>query len=55
MSFWWAGLSGALAALAVVSWLDYYVWAPQQGRLLFWLMCGLWAREWLAAESASVV
>jgi O-antigen ligase len=43
---WWAGLSGALAALTVVSFFDSYVWSSHQGRLLLWLMFGLWAREW---------
>lgn len=43
---WWAGLSGALAALAVVSFLDFYIWTSHQGRLALWLVLGLWAREW---------
>jgi hypothetical protein len=47
---WWAGLSGALLALTVVSLLDYYVWTSHQGRLVLWLVLGLWAREWVVAE-----
>jgi O-antigen ligase len=44
---WMAGLSGALAGLIVVSFLDSYVWSSHQGRLLLWLVLGLWAREWV--------
>jgi O-antigen ligase len=44
---WWAGLSGALAALTVVSLFDYYTWMSHQGRLALWLVWGLWAREWI--------
>jgi hypothetical protein len=47
MSPWWAGLSGALAALAVVSCLDMYTWVYHEGRLLQWLVWGLWANEWV--------
>jgi O-antigen ligase len=43
---WWAGLSGSLAGLAVVSFLDFYVWTSHQGRLALWLVLGMWAREW---------
>ncbi|HSR34666.1 MAG TPA: O-antigen ligase family protein [Anaerolineae bacterium] len=46
MEPWWAGVSGALAALMVVSFFDQYVWSSNQGRLLLWLVLGLWAREW---------
>ena len=35
--------SGALAALTVVSWFDFYPWFSQQGRLLMWILWGLWA------------
>jgi len=48
MTPWWAGLNAALAALMVVSFLDHYLWSFQQGRLIFWLVYGLWAREWTA-------
>jgi O-antigen ligase len=44
---WWAGLSGALAALTVVSLFDYYTWLSHQGRLALWLVWGLWARDWI--------
>jgi O-antigen ligase len=43
---WWAGLSGALAGLFVVSFFDAYTWSSHQGRLLLWLLWGLWASEW---------
>jgi putative inorganic carbon (HCO3(-)) transporter len=47
---WWAGLSGALLALIVVSFFDFYVWTSHQGRLVLWLVLGLWAREWQASR-----
>lgn len=43
---WWAGLSGALAGLTVVTVLDFYPWASHQGTLLLWIIWGLWARQW---------
>ena len=46
MTPWWAGLCGAIAALAVASFFDHYLWSFQQGRLMLWLVYGLWAREW---------
>jgi hypothetical protein len=36
-------ISGAIAALTVVSWFDFYPWFSQQGRLLMWIVWGLWA------------
>ncbi len=51
---WWAGLSGALVALTVVSLLDFYVWSSHQGRLLLWLTFGLWAREWILGTRREV-
>jgi putative inorganic carbon (HCO3(-)) transporter len=47
---WWAGLSGALLALMVISFFDFYVWTSHQGRLVLWLVLGLWAREWHTAR-----
>lgn len=46
MTGWLAGLSAAMAALALVSLIDAYTWASHQGRLLHWTILGLWAREW---------
>jgi O-antigen ligase len=46
ISSWWAGLSGALAGLTLVSVLDFYPWSSHQGTLLLWIIWGLWAREW---------
>jgi hypothetical protein len=46
LTSWFAGLSGALVGLVVVSTVDAYVWASHQGRLLFWILLGLWASEW---------
>ena len=50
MTAWWAGTGGALAALAVVSFFDAYPWSAHQGKLMLWLILGLWARQWLAAS-----
>jgi putative inorganic carbon (HCO3(-)) transporter len=47
---WWAGLGGALLALTAVSLFDSYVWTSHQGRLMLWLVLGLWARDWQAAR-----
>jgi hypothetical protein len=52
MTPWWAGLSGALAALTVVGFFDHYLWSFQQGRLVLWLVWGLWAREWARSSSS---
>jgi O-antigen ligase len=49
MTAWWAGLCAAMVALTVVSFFDHYVWSFQQGRLMLWLVWGLWAREWAAS------
>jgi hypothetical protein len=46
MTPWWAGLCGAMAALTVASFFDHYLWSFQQGRLILWLVWGLWAHEW---------
>ena len=46
MGPWWAGLSGALVGLYVVGFFDHYPWSSHQGRLLLWLVWGLWAGEW---------
>jgi O-antigen ligase len=55
---WWAGLSAALLALAVVSFFDFYLWTSHQGPLVLWIVLGLWGREWeetLAAHPAESV
>ena len=43
---WWAGLSGALLALAVASFFDFYPWTSHQGPLVLWIVLGLWGSEW---------
>jgi hypothetical protein len=43
---WYVGLYGALAALAVVSMFDYYLWGTLRIGVLQWLAWGLWARDW---------
>jgi O-antigen ligase len=47
---WWAGLCGAMLGLVTVSFLDNYVWSSHQGRLMWWLVLGLWAREWVQSR-----
>lgn len=37
------GVMGAIAALSVISWFDFYPWASHQGRLLAWLCWGMFA------------
>ena len=44
---WLMGLSAASAALIVTSLFGPMVWATHQGRLLQWMIWGLWASEWL--------
>lgn len=51
MTPWWAGLCGAMAALTVASFFDHYLWSFQQGRLMLWLVWGLWAREWAMSQA----
>jgi O-antigen ligase len=50
VSPWWAAGFGALAALALVSFFDFYTWTSHQGRLLVWLCYGLWARQWIRSR-----
>jgi O-antigen ligase len=45
-----AATSGAIAALTVVSWFDFYPWFSQQGRLLMWILWGLWAGSAMSNE-----
>jgi O-antigen ligase len=54
MTPWWAGISGAFLALTAVSFFDFYVWTSHQGRLVLWLVLGLWAREWRVAQHERV-
>jgi hypothetical protein len=46
-----AGSTGAVVVLLVVSLFDSYPWASHQGRLLGWIVLGLWTREWLRCRS----
>lgn len=47
------GAAGALAALTVISWFDFYPWYGQPGRLLTWIMLALWAQSLLSLKPAS--
>lgn len=49
---WWAGLCACMAALTVVGFFDHYPWSFQQGRLIFWLVWGLWAHEWVRSADS---
>jgi O-antigen ligase len=51
MTPWWAGLCAGLVALTVAGFFDHYPWSLQQGRLVLWLVWGLWAREWTRSLS----
>ena len=51
ITVWWAGLSAAMAALTMVTFFDHYLWSFQQGRLIFCLVWGLWAREWTTNQA----
>ncbi|MFQ5434924.1 MAG: O-antigen ligase family protein [Anaerolineae bacterium] len=39
---WLLGLTAALVAAAVIDLFDYYMWGWPQGRLLRWLLWGMW-------------
>ena len=43
LDLWTLGLALALLVLAVTDLFDFYSWGWQQGRLLRWLLFGLWA------------
>jgi hypothetical protein len=49
------GVMGAIAALTVISWFDFYPWLSQQGRLLTWLCWGLFAASAAKTRIASDV
>ncbi len=50
----WAGLSGAIMGLSVVSLFDAYVWSAHQGQLALMLVLGLWARTWIHQSTCNV-
>lgn len=52
MTTWWAGLCAGMVALTVVGFFDHYLWSFQQGRLVFWLVWGLWAHEWVRSADS---
>ena len=45
LTLWGLGLTAGLLALAVTDWFDYYSWGWAQGRLLRWILWGLWLNE----------
>lgn len=47
-----AAASAALLALTVASLFDYYPWYGGQGRILSWIVLGLWAMAWRRSEAA---
>jgi hypothetical protein len=42
---WFLGWSLALLALFTASFFDFYLWSWQSGRVMLWLMLGLWAGQ----------
>ncbi len=49
-----ASVAGALLALSVVSWFDFYPWFSQQGRLLVWVLLGMWAATMVPKQGVRV-
>ncbi len=51
-----AGVAASLAALTIVSLFDFYPWFSQQGRLLAWILWGLWAQSmWRPSDGRRTV
>ncbi len=46
-------VSGALLAVTVIGMLDYYTWTLAPGRLLFWLVVGLWVATYAHRSEAA--
>lgn len=49
-----AAASGALAAITVVGFVDYYTWTYSAGRIWAWLVLGVWAAMYRAAMTGLV-
>jgi hypothetical protein len=47
--------SFSFLALLVVSLFDHYLWSLAFGLILFWLMFGLWVRQWLEEGRAGLM
>jgi O-antigen ligase len=47
-------LSGALLSLTVIGMLDYYTWTLAPGRIVFWLVIGLWVAAYARRREAPV-
>jgi len=45
-------VSGALLAVTLIGLLDYYTWTLAPGRILFWLVLGLWVAEYARRSEA---
>lgn len=43
LDLWALGLTAGLVALAIIDLFDFYSWGWQQGRIMHWLVMGLWA------------
>jgi hypothetical protein len=46
------GASGALLAITVIGFLDYYTWSLAPGRIWFWLVLGLWTSTYMRRREA---
>jgi hypothetical protein len=48
---WFLGWSLALLALFAASFFDFYLWSWQSGRVMLWLVLGLWAGSYSQGNS----
>ena len=44
--------SGALLAITIIGFLDYYTWSLAPGRIWFWLVLGLWVAAYMRRQGA---
>ncbi|HLA81434.1 MAG TPA: O-antigen ligase family protein [Thermoleophilia bacterium] len=53
LSVWGLTWTAAWCGCAVISLFDFYFWGWQQGRILFWLLLGLWTNAVMRASTGS--
>jgi hypothetical protein len=54
VSDWFMVFSAAFLALLLIGLFDHYLWSLSFGILLFWLVFGLWAKQWAEYSSRSM-